>query len=58
MRSFTIHVNFLKVTREISAGWNDYRAVDAKCNDRMSLITVQSGSKKCGIKNLDEDCVR
>ena len=43
---------FLKVSRKISAGWNDYRAVGTKCSDRMS------GSKKCGTKNLDEDCVR
>ena len=38
MRSFTIHVNFLKVSRKISAGWNDYHTVGAKCSDRMSMI--------------------
>ena len=27
-----------EVSRKISAGWNDYRAVGAKCNERMSMI--------------------
>ena len=37
MRSFTIHVNFLKVfqvSRKISAGWNDYHALGSICSDR------------------------
>ena len=47
MRSFTIHVNLsrFQVSRKISAGWNDYRAVGTKCNDRMSLINCSQVPK-------------
>ena len=48
MRSFTIHINFLKVSRKISAVWNDYRALGTICNDRRvqgSILVGFQGAK-------------
>ena len=48
MRSFTIHINFLKVSRKISAVCNDYRALGMICNDRRvqgSILVGIQGAK-------------